>query len=437
MGTIERHALARSGEALWVAVSGGVDSMVLLHVLRSLGHSCHVAHVDHGLRGVESAADRAFVRQYCEQERIPFLDHTVEVYSRAQADGLSTQMAARELRYAWFRALVDGGPHTLCLAHHLDDAIESLFLGLLHGLGTRGWRSIPYRSGPFVRPLRDVGRAAILEYAHAHGIPWREDISNRDPRYLRNRIRHELLPMLEEWRPGVERTLERNTVLLSEMQGLTQRTVEEALTRVTTESDGSQRIRFEVILKDGIPRSLLHELLRGKDFHPDVVVQIVEAMERNSVGARFLSGAYQVLVDREELFIAPREMDLPQWTISSPTEIPVGAPLAIASVNASDIDPEAGQDIAWLDLERLTFPLVLRPWRSGDRIRPVGIAGTKLVSDILIDARMPRIVKDRTYVLLDQERVIWVCGHRIARDARAGSNGTNVLRFTWNPKGLH
>lgn len=432
--TIGRHALTEPGEALWVAVSGGVDSMVLLHLLRSLGHTCHVAHVDHGLRGAESDADRAFVMEYCEQEGISFVHRKVDVKASALADGRSTQMAARDLRYAWFRELVKEGPHTLCLAHHADDAVETLLLGLIQGFGTRGWSSIPYRSGPFVRPLRDVDRAAILEYAHGHDLSWREDKSNDDPRYMRNRVRHELLPLLEEWRPGAQRTLERNTVLLSEMQTLAERRVEQALSHVRQEQDGMKRLAFEAIMQEGIPRFVLHEFLRGKGFHPDVITQVIDAIERKNVGALFFGDAYQVLVDRSDLIVGPCTERSPSWTIGSTTEVPADAPVTISSVDAASIDLEAGPNVAWFDAEHLTFPLVLRPWKSGDRIRPVGVAGSKLVSDILIDAKVPRSVKDRTYVLADKDRIIWVCGHRIARDARAGTDGTDVLRFTWNSK---
>lgn len=429
--TILQQELAIEGEPLWVAVSGGVDSMVLLHALRALGYPCHVAHVDHGLRGADSDADLAFVRDHCREHDIPFHAHKVDVKGEAEASSRSVQMVARELRYAWFRKLVAAGPAKLCLAHHADDAVESMFMGLMQGMGTKGWRSIPYRSGPFIRPMRDVDRAGVLAYAEAHGVTWREDASNTNTAYMRNRVRHELLPLLSQWRPGVQRNLRRNLDLLAEMQGFAERTALAALDTHATGADGSMRIPFEVINRDGIPKFVLDKALRGKGFHPDRIAQILRAIDRQHTGSLFVNGEHQVLVDRSELVIGKVAGVLPSWTIEAVGEGSADLPMIMEASTSSMIDPTAGPTVAWIDRDKIQFPLTLRPWKDGDRLRPVGVDGSKLVSDILIDAKVPRDRKQHTYVLADAERIIWLCGLRLSADVRASASSTVVLQCSW------
>ncbi len=215
---IRREELLAPGEAAWVAVSGGSDSMVLLHVLRALGHPVHAAHVDHGLRGAESDADRALVERWCRELGVPCRTTRVDVHARAAEQGVSVQMAARALRIAWFESLSEEGPRAVALAHHRDDAIETMWINLLRGSAGAGRGGIAPRNGDRIRPFLCVDKAAILAYAQAHGVPFREDRSNRDPHYLRSRVRQELVPMLEALRPGSLRAMGRSQAWLRELE---------------------------------------------------------------------------------------------------------------------------------------------------------------------------------------------------------------------------
>lgn len=429
---IAKGRLAAPNEPLWVAVSGGVDSMMLLHVLRSLRHPCHVAHVDHGLRGAESDGDRAFLEQYCADNGIPFVAHRVDVRSAMEVSGSSVQMAARELRLEWFNELVLSGPVKLAMAHHADDSIETFFMGLLQGMGSQGWAGIPIRSGPFIRPLLSIGRKQILEYANENSIPWREDASNADTDYLRNRVRHELLPTLEAWRPGTHRNLRRNTKLASEMQGLATRHFAEVLKDIVPEPDGSLRLPFTVITDSEAPFLFLHHVLRHKGFHPDRLAAILTSIEESNVGAIFLQGTCQVLVDRTHLVIGEFTGPLPVWQLDDADTIPAEAPLSIEAAPLATMDLAMGRNVAWLDADRITFPLTLRPWKHGDRIIPIGLGGSKLVSDLLIDAKVPRDRKQRTYVLTHGEKVLWLCGHRLAEGIGATADTRRMLRVEWS-----
>lgn len=427
---IERKRLAGPGEPLWVAVSGGVDSMVLLHILRELGHPCKVAHVDHGLRGGASAGDREFVRSHCARHDIPCEVHHVDVRAHAAATGMSIQMAARDLRMDWFHMLSRAGPHQVAMAHHADDAVETFFIGLVRGMGARGWGGIPAQHGPIIRPLLDIPRASIEAYAQLHGIPWREDASNADKAYLRNRIRHELLPMLERWRPGTQRNLARNIRLFAEFDALARNAMQGVLDPIVTDQDGVQRVPLR-LFQGTAPLLLLHALLRDKGFHPEMLEALLEAARTHQVGARFHGDEVVVFVDRHELVIAPAGSESPSWTILAPSDWPHDAPVRMRPALAAEIDPSAGPQAAWLDLDQLHFPLELRPWRPGDRMRPAGLGGSKLISDILIDLKVPLERKRRCYVLAEPQRIVWLCGFRLAEGVKASAGSRSVLLLTY------
>lgn len=429
-----RHrASAAPGTPLWVAVSGGVDSMVLLHALRSLGHACHVAHVDHGLRAEASRADEAFIARYCAEWDIPFRSKEVDV-TGGLAPGRSVQMAARELRYAWFNELVEEGPSLMALAHHADDAVETMLLGLMRGTGPKGLAGIPAEQGPFIRPLLGVPRAAIEAYAREHDVPYREDASNHDGKYLRNRVRHELLPLFDAIRPGAGKVLRRQVTLLKEAAAVLDAHLAD-IAASFTERDGKVQVPFDRVRTSLAPHALLQRLLADRGFHPDAVSDMLVAIDEERTGATFHGKGHAVHVDRGYLVIEAVPRAFPQWTIATADDVPADLPLAIARTAALDPGARKDPNIAWLDSDRLGFPCTLRPWREGDRMRPVGLGGSKLISDLLIDAKVPRHEKPGTYVLVSGGRIAWCCGHRVAEGYQATAASRAVLRLTWSKTG--
>lgn len=432
--TMRVHGLALPGQPLWVAVSGGIDSMVLLHVLRSLGHPCRVAHVDHGLRGPESDADREFVVAHCAELGIPCTVRRVDVRTRVEANGESLQMAARALRLEWFNELASSGPERVALAHHADDALESFFLGLMRGLGAGGWSGIRPGNEVLIRPLIRVERSTIAAYAKEHGIPWREDASNADVSYARNRIRHELLPLFEQWRPGTRRNLARNMGLFAELDQLAREAGDAIIQKARIDAAGVIRIPLSAVV-DGAPLIVLHRLLRGKGFHPDRMEDILRAIHDRRTGMRFPGDGVELLVDRDELVILPAGSPPAIWRFAHALDVQPDAPLRIMPTAFDEVDPTVGPWTAWMDADRVRWPLELRPWRPGDRMRPHGLGGSKLISDILIDAKVPGDRKDRVLVLADADRIIWLCGHRIAEGVKASMGASRVLRLDLLPRG--
>ena len=432
------HMLARH-EPLWVAVSGGMDSMVLLHALRSLGHSCHVVHVDHGLRGAESDTDRRFVEEHCRTLSIQVHVESVDVFGRAAERGLSTQMAARELRYEVFhRLLVGDGPRKLALAHHADDAVETLLMNLMRGTGIAGWRGIAPVSGPFVRPLLAVRRSAIAGYATENGIAYREDSSNTDPHYLRNRVRHELVPLMEALRPGSRSVLAREVEQLRGLVTVVERSFGHTLGSVNTGLQNapvhrwtaSGLVPFDVINASGAPILFLQWLLAGKGFHPHIIEAMHDAVGSINTGARFLSDTHTVTVERTGLHIAPStDQCWPEVLIGADLVIPPEAGVVVNGCAPHEVDYREGTGTAWLDRDRLEFPLLLRQWQPGDRMRPIGSVGSKLISDILTDAKVPNATRAHHRVLVSGGTIVWLLGHRVADGFNVGATTGHVVKL--------
>lgn len=416
---VRRERLLTEREPVHIGVSGGIDSMVLLDVLRRLGHACSVIHVDHGIRGKESAADMAFVSDHCKALGIPFLSRCVDVPAHVEQGGSSVQMAARELRYAFFEEVRKLQPRPIALAHHADDAVETLFINLLRGAGVTGWAGIRPINGPYVRPLLAVHRSEIERYAAENAVPFREDASNTDPKYLRNRIRHELLPLLEDLRPGAAETIARSLAMLRE------------LTRVpeapATEDPGT--IPFHVLEQSEAPGVLLHSILRPLGFHPDAIEKIRDAVAKRSTGRFFRAGDHQVVVDREALRLSVPRPELGSIVIDA-GDIPGSSDgFAWEWVEGTEAKAPASMFEAVLDADRLRFPLILRSWQRRDRIRPIGLRGSKLVSDILIDAKVPRDEKHLTVVLVSGRELAWVVGYRIGEGFERTDATQRALRI--------
>ncbi|HPJ51727.1 MAG TPA: tRNA lysidine(34) synthetase TilS [Flavobacteriales bacterium] len=424
--TLLRHRMLEPGQPILVAVSGGVDSMVLLHVLQRLGHPITVLHVDHGLRGAESDADRSFVEEQARRCGWPCQSVRLDVRAEAAKPGVSIQMAARELRYAWFRERMNAlGVPVLATAHHRDDAIETLLLNMLRGAGRQGFMGLPPTRNGIVRPLIEVSRQDIEAFAREQGIAFRDDPSNRDPAYLRNRVRHELLPLLEALHPGARQSLGRATVMLRELGGLT----DMALTRELELRVKPLGLPLSDIRESDHPHALLAAFMQDHPLHPDRVEQVLDSLEAGGSGRCFPVEGGAWLLDREHLRWMPERRPVATIELGKDLELSPEAPVEARRMTSGDLPAHFGPDDVWLDEDRLAFPLVLRPWRSGDRIRPLGMTGSRLVSDVLTDAKVPLDVKASVRVLESRGTLVWVCGYRLAEGFQADAGSRSVVRI--------
>jgi tRNA(Ile)-lysidine synthase len=385
--------------------------------------------VDHGLRGEASDGDRLFVEAQCAARRIPFRAMHVRPADRADGSGLSTQMAARELRYQAFDEVLRERPMPMALGHHADDAIETLFLHLLRGTGVRGWSTIPARSGAFVRPLLAVDHVMIRAYAKAQAIPFREDASNQDPKYLRNRIRHELTPLLEELRPGAQQAIARSVEVLGDLERAARVWTEQQLRELQPGPDGRLIIPFDLLEGAAAPRLLLMAATRSMGFHPDIIDRIRDVVAERAVGAVFHAREHSVTLERNALVIGPRNISVADAGLVRMNEDGAAGQFTWRFEVEGDRELPAGMHEAVLDADRLAYPLLLRPWQAGDRMRPIGLGGSQLVSDLLTNAKVTAGERAGRHVLVSDGVIVWLAGLRIAEGAQATSTTRRVLRI--------
>ncbi|MFM7329663.1 MAG: tRNA lysidine(34) synthetase TilS [Bacteroidota bacterium] len=419
------------GQRVLAAVSGGVDSMVMLDLFQRSGIDTTVAHVNFGLRGDESDGDEAFIRSYCQSAGI--IAHTIrfDTEAIATARGLSIQMAARELRYDWFRQLAEReGLHRIATAHHLNDQAETMVMRLVHGSGLSGLAGIPVSNGAVIRPMLFASRKEIQEYALAHGIQWREDASNAGTDYERNFIRHRVMPALGELNPSLEQTTDRMATKLAGSLEVMAIGLEVLRGKVLRQSDsGEVQVDRLAIGEFRNPSAVLHLLLEDFGFHPEVCSRMVDVPVPVN-GSVFHSPTHVLTVDREVFTICPlSEID------HGAKEIVIPGPgcyrLGEMELTCTEADPtvESTSAVACLDHEAVKFPLLWRHWQSGDRFIPLGMEHEKKVSDMLIDLKAPAHGKQQESVILSDGRIIWLTGRRIGHGVRITETTRRMLRL--------
>ena len=215
------------------------------------------------------------------------------------------------------------------------------------------------------------------------------------------------------------------------MTGVVETRLNELLKPLVPDSEGTLYLPFELLKISKMPSVVLHRVLRDKGFHPDRIADILSAIEKGSTGAQFMDGGHTVVVDRSELIIE-KDRPVPQeFRISTMDELNGSVPLSVSDAGPTDMNFDMGNSVAWMDADSVPFPWILRVWQPGDRMQPIGLGGTKLISDILIDLKIPRNIKARTYVLIAQERIVWLCGHRIAEGSQGSAASDKVLRIAW------
>lgn len=408
-------------ESLLLAVSGGLDSMVLLDLLHRSGHAGAVAHFDHGLRGEEGRIEQELVEAEAKKRELSFYPFQLTPPTRTPEKGI--QHWAREERYRKLRELMNKkGFSGIATGHHADDRLETVLMGLLRGSGYRGIVGVPTEKDGVIRPLIRFEKAELKAHASEKELPYREDPSNRSDRYLRNRIRKQLLPPLKEGFPDQRKALLRSMELLEEagkaLEELGRDSRHEILEK--GEKDQEYRIPIDRLKKCLYPRFLLFELLHPFGFPSERIGEVLEGLDRPP-GARFPCGERELIRDRTHLILSPpRKHRIPEegCRIPSPSE-PGDSGLTMRVEERQEQGkgsplPDHPHE-ALLDLQELHFPLTLRKVRRGDRFRPFGMEqGSKTVLEHLTDRKVPVHEKEHSLVLVDRKgRILWVVGSSI------------------------
>lgn len=420
--------IINKGDRILVALSGGVDSMVLAELLRREGYDIAFAHCNFHLRGKESDGDEQFVREYAERVGVKLFVRQFDTLDFVENNRVSVEMAARELRYAWFNDLINANEHILssesntrpvistersewrnlrfdklALAHHADDQIETFFINLLRGAGIKGLKAMQARNSLYIRPLLWASREEIKSFAIENGIQWREDSTNNDTVYLRNKIRHELMPVFDSIKHDArEKILESVNHLAAENQ-LYRELLKEKISQIET-VDGV----LHSISKRHFDRQLLFEYIRIFGFSYSQCESVFAALD-GEPGKEFYSNDYQLVVEKYTIEIFPIDLERTRHALSQQVAIqPVRTGYAL-SLLIKDND-----NIAQLDYDTLHLPLKTRFWQQGDRFRPLGMLGTKLVSDFFNDLNFTAFQKKTTPILVDSDdNIVWIVGCRI------------------------
>ena len=434
---IGRNSLAAPDDRILLTVSGGVDSMVMLALFAACGYRIGVAHCNFQLRGTESDEDEALVEQTARALGAGYHNRRFDTAGEMERTGESMEMAARRLRYAWFAELQrDHGYDKVAIAHHADDSVETFFINLFRGTGLRGLTGITIRAGGIIRPLMFATRHEILEYAHQHGIRFREDSSNRSTKYLRNKIRLGLIPRIREIRPEFTEAMSRNIARLTEAQVFVDRAVARIREAAIESRDGDTDILHVERIDPTLPRNfVIYELLSSAyGFRGDTCDALCRSLDADATGKRFYSKDFVACIDRGTIVVSPVTPDDP-----CEVEVPHEANHAYcgnAVLHMEYVDIAMIEDygvpphVAQLDAALLQYPLTLRRWREGDRFVPFGMSGSKKVSDLLIDEKVSAVEKERQFVLLSGEDIVWVVGRRIDDRYRLTDESEQVLRIT-------
>ena len=417
---VNDYAPELSAKKTLLAVSGGVDSMVMAELFSRAGFSFALAHCNFGLRGAESDGDEVLVQHWAEKKGINFYRKSFATAQKAETEGISIQMAARDLRYAWFEELAREFKYDyLATAHHADDNIETVLLNITRGTGLPGLLGIAPVKGQLVRPLLFNSKEEILCFAQKEKLAWREDSSNASDAYRRNLLRHKVLPVLWEINPSLHRTFNQNLEQLRAVDSLVgSQLLEWRKEAVRSEGDATY-IYIPMLRKGDEASCLLYEVLREYGFNYTQTKQIVASLDGIS-GKQFSSASHILTKDRGNLVIESLRptVDFPPIIIHKNTQwvaLPGDFSLIIERRSLSpNLDFRTNPRTAYFDAARLHFPLIVRPWQAGDRLQPFGMSGkSKKVSDLLVEAKVPLNRKKGCLVLLDDEqKMLWVLGLR-------------------------
>ena len=415
---IEEKKLFNLQDKILVALSGGADSVALLRVLQSLGYICECAHCNFHLRGLESDRDETFVRQLCEKQRILLHVTHFDTSAYAKDHHLSIEMAARELRYEWFEHIrKEIGASVIAVAHHRDDSVETFLLNLMRGAGINGLRGIPVKNGKIVRPLLSVSREDILDYLQAIHQEFVTDSTNLEDEYMRNKIRLNILPAMKEVNPSIMETIQETTFRFSEISNIYQQDRTEAIAhKVTSTSPDLFRISLVDVLDDVAPLSLLHEILFPKGFNGSQIQDIYRTLSSSQSGKRFFSAKWEVLRDREYIWIKKK----------TPTQSIPEIMMEEIERTPSFVIPR-DKHIACLDADKINRPLTIRKWERGDKFVPLGMNGKKNVSDYLTDKKYSLFQKENQYVVCCGEDIVWLVNERTDHRYRITDNTQRIM----------
>jgi tRNA(Ile)-lysidine synthase len=431
---IKEKQLFTASERLLLTVSGGIDSVVLVELCHQAKLQFGIAHCNFQLRDKESDDDEKFVQQLAHQYEVPCYTQRFETKSFAHQNGISTQMAARDLRYKWFEQIRQDYAYDYILtAHHQDDLLETVLLNLTRGTGLAGLHGILPKNGFLVRPLLFATRDKITFFLQERRLAWREDSSNITNDYLRNRLRHEVVPILRDMNPKVATAIAELSERVRATEEIVAESMDLAAKEVIHKENDSVWIFCKKLEQLSAPLERLSYWLTKYNFTYHQT-KVIWKSRNGQVGKQFFSPSHTLIADRNHWIITPTKQEkLPEFYLESEKgeiSYPNGLLKWEVTNAVENVKSEANLNVIYLDADELSFPLTLRLWQKGDSFCPLGMKGKrKKISDFLIDNKVPRNLKEKVYVLESEKKIAWLVGFRPDERFKAKETTKKYIKF--------
>ena len=413
---ISENNIIIPGDKILLAVSGGIDSMVMAHLFHNLHYNIGIAHCNFCLRGSESDKDEEMVRKYASDNNIPFHTTRFETKSFAKKNKLSVQMAARELRYNWFEEIrLKNGYDSIAVAHNLNDNIETLIINLVRGTGLTGMSGMKPLSNRIIRPLLFASRQDIINFRNSYNISFREDKSNADTKYIRNKIRHRIIPVLKEINPSIEITLNETAERFSGLNEIVSQYISYIKETVSEENEQFTNFNISRLKTHLNNRTIIYELFKPFGITNAQITDLIRVIEGRT-GGLITTDTYRIIKNRKELIIsndtipnkARYSIENKQAFFAFPGISSVRN-VIITDTYKITTDPHT----ACLDAQKLAFPVIIRKWETGDIFYPLGMKKRKKLSDYFIDKKYSKFDKENAFILESAGKIVWIIGDRI------------------------
>ncbi len=429
---LRKQELCRPDDRILLTVSGGIDSVVMAHLFKEAGYDCAIAHCNFQLRGEDSELDETFVRSLAASLEIPVFVKRFNVDAEMKQRGISLQMAARDLRYGWFEELLsEHSMDRVATAHNKNDAVETFFLNLSRGSGIRGLKGISPIRGKIIRPILFASRPQIESYQQRHGIEFREDASNLETKYQRNKIRHDILPVMEQINPGFMEIMEGNMERLGEVYEIYNRSIQQVRMDLFEEKQGNITIDTERLRAMTPLHTWLYELFSPYGFTRSQCEGIRKIMD-SGPGRQSISTTHRLYMDRDQMILVPSDSEsFERYYLDDPekhSSLPF--PMDMEVLERSELQSIPDDPMtACLDLDEIQFPLTIRRWMHGDYFCPLGMEQIKKLSDFFVDEKVPVPEKERTWIMASGKKIVWIMGYRIDHRFRITPSTSRVLRL--------
>tara|TARA_R100001369_G_scaffold75871_2_gene104941 strand:+ start:943 stop:2253 length:1311 start_codon:yes stop_codon:yes gene_type:complete len=425
---IDSHFAFLNDKKLLVACSGGVDSVVLSFLLKKSGFNIGLAHCNFSLRGKESDADETFVIDWADKLSIPVFTETFDTKEFAKNHKLSTQMAARDLRYQWFAEILKNFKYDyVATGHHADDDLETFFINLSRGSGLQGLTGIPAINETTVRLLLPFSRAEIVAFAEENKLQWREDSSNASTDYLRNKLRHDVIPDYKNAAEGVLQNVQKTQKYLKDSQDLIEDYMALVYNLAVTENFDGYTLHIEKLQELPHTEAVLYQLLHPFGFTD---WQVVSELLKAQSGKQVFSSTHRLLKDRSVLLLTKNtsEKENDEILVKKSTK-KIDFPLQM-EFNPIDKIGYIDNSVIYVDNDKLHYPLKLRKWRKGDTFQPFGMKGKKKLSKFFKDEKLSLVAKEKIWLICSDSEIIWIIGYRADERFKVTSKTTDILKIT-------